>query len=219
MKTWLKYRQYSKIGQWHIHTSFTDGFNTIDEYCKTAINKNIPLIAFTEHVRKQLTYCFDDFLNAIDEAKSNYKSKLIILSGFEAKVLPTGKLDILEQYIKSVDYPTFAYHQFPNNFELYLKTLIQVIYEYPELETWLHPSLFLLKNQINISISEIANLLHLMKQKNIAIEINSSYQLPTQNWKPIMKSLNTHFVRGDNIHSIDELIKFEENTAFINGFD
>jgi DNA polymerase (family 10)/putative hydrolase len=85
MKTWKKYVDYLLEGEWHIHTNYTDGKNTVFEYCEKAVEIGIPLLAFTEHVRKELTYDFNQFLNEIEEAREEFD--LIILSGCEAKVL------------------------------------------------------------------------------------------------------------------------------------
>ena len=47
MKTWKKYIDYLLVGEWHIHTSYTDGKNSVFEYCEKAIEVDIPLLALT----------------------------------------------------------------------------------------------------------------------------------------------------------------------------
>lgn len=66
MKTWQRYPEFLIKGEWHVHTCYTDGQNTIDECCQKAVEIGIPLIAFTEHVRKNLNYDFHNFLNDIE---------------------------------------------------------------------------------------------------------------------------------------------------------
>ena len=60
-KNWIKYDEYLLTVDWHIHTNWTDGENTVFEYCERAVQEGIPLIAFIEHVRKKLNYDFRRF--------------------------------------------------------------------------------------------------------------------------------------------------------------
>ena len=71
---------------------------------------NVPLLAFTEHVRKNLDYDFNDLLDDIEKAREEFD--LIILSGVEAKVLADGDLDVEDWILKEVDYSIFAFHSF-----------------------------------------------------------------------------------------------------------
>ena len=68
-----------------MHTNYTDGKNTVFEYCKQAEKNGLELIAFTEHVRKKLDYNFDEFLADVYAAKDKFD--LEILAGCEVKVL------------------------------------------------------------------------------------------------------------------------------------
>ena len=89
----MKYANYLYTGQWHIHTNYTDGDNSVDNYCRQAIASKIPLVVFSEHVRRNLNYDFHSWLSEIKQARRKYTG-LIILSGCEVKVLETGELDV-----------------------------------------------------------------------------------------------------------------------------
>ena len=71
MKRWEKYKEFLSLGDWHVHTSYTDGKNTVYELCRRARENRLRLIAFTEHVRRTLTYRFEDLVKAgvIDPTK------------------------------------------------------------------------------------------------------------------------------------------------------
>ena len=60
-------------GEWHIHTDYTDGKNSVFEYCKVAERLGIPLLAFTEHVRKKMDYDFDQFVEDVQNLYSIYE--------------------------------------------------------------------------------------------------------------------------------------------------
>jgi len=198
VKVWKKYEEYLMKGEWHVHTNYTDGRNSVDELCKKAQNIGIPLIAFTEHVRKDLKYDFSSFLNDIDRAKEEYE--LILLSGCEAKVLPNGELDVNPDILKEVEYPIFAFHAFPKSLDIYLDSLKQVL-KNKYVCTWAHPGAFLKKEGLELPEKELKTIFTLMNKKDILLEINKKYEVPKKKWKEIANEHNVQFVRGNDIHS------------------
>lgn len=145
-KNWMGYEKYLQSGEWHVHTDYVDGENSVDEYCKRAVELRIPLIVFTEHVRRVLTYNYQDLVEEIMRARENYP-ELIILTGCEAKVLENGSLDDEE---------------------------VEVIFE-------------------------------IASQKNVLIELNEKYSLPSMGWVEIGKKKGVKFVRGSDVHRVEEL--------------
>ncbi|MDD4249164.1 MAG: PHP domain-containing protein, partial [Methanosarcina sp.] len=185
-----------------IHTNYTDGENSVAELCERAQNIGIPLIAFTEHVRKNITYDFSGLLNAIDSAKEQYD--LIILSGCEAKVLPDGDLDVDPEILKEVDYPIFAYHSFPKDIDIYVKSLKHVL-KNMDVCTWAHPGAFLKRYELNLPEKELETIFALMNKYDILLETNIKYNLPEKKWEEIASEYNVQFVRGSDIHNIERL--------------
>ena len=202
-----KYQNYYFTGEWHIHTNYTDGENSIFEYCEIAIKKNIPLLAFTEHVRYNLSYDFEAFLRDIEKAKQLYPD-LIILSGCEAKVLPGGKLDCKREVLAKCDYKLFSFHSFPKDLKLYFNSLKKVLLNYP-INTWAHPSNFLNKTGMSLKKKELIEVFKLMKDFNILLEINYKYNLPQEEWIYLFNKLVGYdkVVYGGDIHSSEDLLK------------
>ncbi|MBA7551972.1 phosphatase YcdX [subsurface metagenome] len=206
MKIWRKYQDYLFNGEWHIHTNFTDGTGSIAEYSEKAVELGIPLLAFTEHVRKELNYDFRQFLNEINIARRNFPS-LIILSGCEAKVLPDGKLNCPSHILEKVDYKLFAFHSFPVNIEKYILSIKNVINNY-DIDTWAHPGLFLKKNpNLTMPENELNNIFKIMSLNKISLEINLKYNLPQIDWIKKYKSISQDglLIFGGDIHSIEDL--------------
>jgi len=203
MKTWMKYREYLLAGEWHVHTSYTDGKNSVFEMCARAKELGLPLIAFTEHVRKNLSYDFNEFLSDIERGREEFP-ELIILSGFEAKVLPDCTLDVEKSLFREVDYPIFAFHSFPDDKELYLECLKTVI-KHPSINTWAHPGLFIKKMGFNINQRELEEIFTLLKSHSVLLEINKKYQLPPEKWIDLAFKHGVNFVRGSDVHSINSL--------------
>lgn len=206
MKIWQVFQQYLSTGQWHIHTNFTDGKNSVFEYAESAVSLNVPLLAFTEHVRTELDYSFDQLLYEIDKARKAFP-QLIILSGFEAKVLPDGTLDCRPEILGKVDYRLFAFHSFPSEVETYLYALHKVLYEAP-VDAWAHPGLFFEKHtDLHLDDDELKRIFQLLEQREILLENNFKYKLPNKKWimKYIETTKNNLLISGGDIHSVAEL--------------
>jgi len=206
MKTWEKYKKYLLTGEWHIHTNYTDGKNSVFEICETAEKLKIPLVAFTEHVRKKLEYDFDSFLRDIEEAKEKY-SNIIILSGCEAKVLSNGSLNVDKEILQKVDYPTFAFHSLPYEDAESCKEILKKIIKNKHINTWVHPATFL--NKIHLKKEEIEEIFMLLKKYKVLFELNRKYKLSNK-YVSFLKKYSSLLVRGNDIHSISDMLKYDK---------
>lgn len=203
MKNWMNYIDYLSSAEWHIHTKYSDGKNDIMDYCQKAVEIHLPLVAFTEHVRRSLSYDFSQFLQDIKEAREKFD--IVILSGCEAKVMPNGELDVDEQVLKAVDYPIFSFHSFPDDLELYIKCLKSVL-KNPYVNTWAHPGT-LSSKKIDLPESELAEIFSLMKDREVLLEMNRKYGLPKERWVMMAKRYGVKAVKGSDVHRIEDLIR------------
>jgi len=201
MKTWKKYIDYLLVGEWHIHTSYTDGNNSVFEYCEKAIEVGIPLLTFTEHVRKNLNYDFNSFLNEVEKAREEFD--LIILSGCEAKVLPNGELDVEEWILREVDYPIFAFHSFPEDIDIYIESLNSVLRN-RYVNAWAHPGAFLSRNGLELPERDLIYIFKLMGKQDVLLEMNRKYSVPSEKWISVARNYTVRLVNGNDIHSIEE---------------
>ncbi len=202
MKTWHRYEHHTLSGEWHIHTTYTDGGNSVAEYCEVASDYGIPLLAFTEHVSIELTYDFNEFLEEIDSARSQYD--LIILSGCEAKVLPDGSLNVSDSVIGEVDYPIFSFHSFPGDLALFLESLERVFQD-RRVNTWAHPGRLPVRQNLEIDSEALQAIMKQMKHNNILLEVNRRYGLPKNEWVEEAKRIGLNLFRGSDVHSIEGL--------------
>lgn len=200
MKTWMKFENYLITGEWHVHTTYTDGANTVMELVAAAERLKIPLIAFTEHVRYEITYDFTDFLAEIEKAKEEFPD-VIVLSGIEAKVFPDGSLDVEREILNAVDYPIFAFHSFDGSAEDFLHSLMKVI-QNEKVNAWAHPMPYSTETP---SESELREILELMKENNVLLEINSKYRTPPKSWVDLANKIGVKTVRGSDVHRISDL--------------
>lgn len=206
MKVLQKYKDYLFEGEWHIHTNFTDGENSILEYTEKAIELGIPLLAFTEHVRKKLDYDFGQFLNEVNIARKKYPN-LVILAGCESKVLEDGTLDCREDIFEKVDYRIFAFHSFPESLDKYLIALENVLINY-DVDAWAHPGLFFKKhNKVLLSGEKLSRLFRMMAKAQILLEVNLKYKLPDIIWltEYTREAIHPPVVFGGDVHNITDL--------------
>lgn len=205
-REWEKHKKFLMTGHWHVHTTLTDGDSTVMEYSRKAADLHIPLIVFTEHVRKELTYDYNELLDQINIARKAFP-ELIILSGCEAKVLPDGSLDCPQWILDKANYKLFAFHSFPPEVEIYFNALCKVI-QLGQCDAWAHPGLFFKENPtIFLTDEKLKTVFKHIEQNNILIEKNTKYNLPPQRWLETIKGMNANiqFVHGGDIHNIEML--------------
>lgn len=200
-KNWMKYEPYLLSGEWHVHTSYTDGENSVNEYCEKAIESGIPLIVFSEHVRRSLDYDFYALLKEIKLAQRKYP-ELIILPGCETKVLDTGELDVSDEILGQCEIVLMAFHSFPVDVSQYYDAL-RIALANPKVDVWAHPGYFLAKNGLTVGKSQIEEISSIACQHNVLIELNTRYNMPPKEWLDILSS-KAKFVKGNDIHSLSD---------------
>ena len=208
MKKWQKYVQYLSRGDWHVHTNYTDGKSTIFEYCEQAEKNGLELIAFTEHVRRNLDYNFDDFVAEVYSAKDKFD--LEILAGCEAKVLDSeGTLDVSEEVLKECEVVLGAFHRFESiEKKAYLIALKNMLSN-PDIDIWAHPTLFAKKNKFTLSTKDIRDISTLSLKYSVLIEKNMKYNVPDKVFQEIASKAGCKFVNGSDAHQVSELLKLE----------
>lgn len=198
-----------EYGDCHVHTSYTDGKNSVFEYCQKAKENNLKSILFSEHVRKEISYDYADFLLEINKAKYSFQD-LNILSGCEAKVLNlNGDLDVSESVLNSCDFVTGVFHSFKyRNKECYLKALKATLTN-SIVNIWGHPTFFAQKNGIRLDNSDLEKIISLCIDNDIFIELNLKYNLPNQDFLEIAVSNDARFVIGSDAHNINDLLNYQ----------
>jgi putative hydrolase len=207
MKKWRKFGNYLHKGDWHVHTNYTDGKNTILDYCRQAVKNGLELIAFTEHISQTPTYDFDKFISDVCLAKEKFD--LTILYGCEAKVLNLdGKLNASEDILKRCELVLGVFHSFPyDDKQNYLEALKNML-KNPYLDVWAHPTLFS-RTRFKFTDDEIYEVVECCKKNNVLIERNVRYNLPDQRFMDVVKKI-WKFTIGSDAHNISELLKKEE---------
>lgn len=99
----------------HLHTTWTDGKNSIGEVIKQAEKNGLWKIGITDHIRRSSDY-YSDYLKEIEESKK--RSNIEIYCGFEAKIMNfSGKLDIPLEAVQKADFIIGSVHRLPSGDE------------------------------------------------------------------------------------------------------
>jgi DNA polymerase (family 10)/putative hydrolase len=203
MKRWQAYSTDLLAGDWQVHTTWSDGKNSIVDYCMEARRQGLRLIAFTEHVRRELRYDFWAYVQAVEEARRLFPD-LTLLAGCEAKVLnPQGELDAPADVLEQCDLVLGAFHSFTSP-ELYLEALEAMLCN-PWVDSWAHPTLYARKHGIVLSPQEEERLVRLCLDKRVLIEFNGKYNLPGSSLREKVQALGASYVYGSDAHCVTEL--------------
>ncbi len=103
-------------GDLHLHSNWSDGASTIEDYVKRAIELGYKYIAITDHskslrVANGLTE--EDLLRRnyeIDKLNQKYGRKIRILKGTEVDILPDGSLDYPDEILSQLDFVVASIH-------------------------------------------------------------------------------------------------------------
>ncbi len=101
----------------HLHSTWTDGKNTVPEIIENAKKNGLHSIAITDHIRKESTY-FDDYKKEVDYLNSQEEFNVYV--GFEAKVADfSGTIDVKPEVVKEADIAIVSVHRYPLGNKLY----------------------------------------------------------------------------------------------------
>ncbi len=190
----------------HLHTNYTDGLNSIEDYFCYASKSKVKTIIFTEHVRKNIKYSFDDFYNEIKRVENKFKSINAVV-GVESKIFPDGSIDIPDSILPKIDLLCFACHSFPDDINLYAKAFEKVFADArwkSLIRVWVHPGRFI--QRIGLSTQNIdifRSLLNTAVDEGVFIENNLKQVISLKN---IIGSIPSECqIVGHDAHSISEL--------------
>lgn len=206
MKRWESLRQHIKTGEWHVHTNYTDGYNTVMEMCAQAQQNKLTLIAITEHVRKETMYEWESLKKEVEEARKRFPSMRILL-GCEAKVLGTdGGLDIQESLKNGCDLLVGVFHGFPTNDKPSLLQAARSMLKDPLLDVFGHPMTLLNRSNPPLTEGEILSLMDDCRKNGVLVEISSRYPSSPELTAAIEKS-GALTVPGSDAHRTSEIRK------------
>jgi len=163
----------------HLHTNYTDGKASVEDYFSVAKRLKVSKLIFLEHIRKDPLYDVDAFVREVRVMSEREEVEAAV--GFEAKILSSGELDIDSEHLALADVIGIAEHGFPNDEVLFLEAWQAVIAQMRTVsipKVWVHPGLFFRKNRLLKECWELYfEMLQQVREEGIFIEYNHRYQL------------------------------------------
>jgi histidinol phosphatase-like PHP family hydrolase len=203
MKKWQKYSKYLETGDWHCHTKYTDGRNTVLEMCRQARKNGLKLLAFTDHVRKKLPYNFDDLVKDVEIA-SKKRPGLKIIVGCETKVLDEeGNLDVSQDVLDKCEIVLATFHSFPNSDKKELESALKSMLKRPEVDIWTHPITFFQK--CPMCEREVNEIIRMCSKHNVLIEDNIKPRYRSPRLIEMCRKMGARTVIGSDAHGIEDL--------------
>ena len=190
----------------HLHTNYTDGLNSIEDYFRYASKNKFETIVFTEHVRRKISYNFDDYLSEIRRIETKFENVNTIV-GVESKIFPDGSIDIPESILPMIDLLCFACHSFPDDITLYEEAFKEVFVDAKWksfIRVWVHPGRYLQRIGLTKHNTDIFHgLLNTAVDEGVFIENNLKQVVLLRN---IIESIPSEsLVVGHDAHSVSEL--------------
>ena len=178
-------------GDIQMHSTFSDGVNSIEEMAQKGIELGYKYIGISDHFGKLKIAGaideseFDEYLEAVREADSKVKA-IKILAGGEVEIDADGNLEFAEEKLKKLDFVVAAIH-FKTGMEsdLMTKRIIKAVQN--PLTTFLaHPTNRLIGQRPGYEF-DYNQVFKEAKENNVALEINS---------QPLRLDLNDSHVKA-----------------------
>ena len=198
------------LEDYHVHSNYND-HSALDLTVKNALDRaaeiGLKTLAFTEHVRRSSSWV-PRYIQEIQNLRESSETNVII--GFEAKILPDGSIDCLEEY-SGTHLIIASFHNAYSDKKKWMNALIKAI-ENPHVNIIGHlapePSFELDGREIDFIASRIVS-------HEKIVEINAKYHRPPKDWILTFRNKGVRFHLGSDAHSVSEIGRFEKVSDLI----
>ena len=203
-------------GDYHTHTTFSDGKGSVMENALAAKEKGLEELAVTDHGFHILTMGYKKYLRAKEECRAAEEATGVkVIAGVEADLIsPDGDVDIREDHVTPIDYIIMGFHKFafPKNlstfFKMYLVTyfngliptsarakarntraMIAAIHRYP-IKVIAH-----LNHSLKVNVGEVAAA---CAERGVLVELNAKHLGALKgHWQELKESGAAFIVNSD----------------------
>ncbi|WP_430784916.1 DNA polymerase/3'-5' exonuclease PolX [Virgibacillus flavescens] len=165
-------------GDLHMHTTWSDGAQSLEEMVNQAREIGYDYIAITDHSK------FLRVANGLDETKLRKQRSEIerindkyddihVFAGVEMDILPDGSLDFDNEFLKEMDFVIGAIHSSFNQSEEKIMNRLETAMENPYVTFIAHPSGRLIGRRSGYAVN-LEKLIQRAKETGTALEINAN---------------------------------------------
>lgn len=205
---------------YHMHTNWTDGKNSVKDMVKAANEKGLRNVAITEHVRLDSPW-IEKYIDDVNSAREHSDTNVIL--GFETKVLDMeGNLDIPQCAIDNAELIICSLHRIPGIHpmegeitisrldpvktpQIYMDALMEICGN-DEVDIIGHPFDLLYKHKVPLpSEAEMHVLAKYISATGKAVEMNTRYKVPPPNFVNICMLYGVKFSVGSDAHDVSRV--------------
>ncbi len=199
-------------GDLHLHTTWSEGSQSIKEMAQACIKKGYSYCAITDHsaglgITQGIKESdVDAYIKEIQKLNSQFADNFKILSGVEANIMADGNLDLSDKTLQKFDYVIASIHSgFKQNKEIITKRLLKAINN-PNVDCIGHPSGRLIEQRAPLDL-DWPKVFEAAAKTNTIMEINSQPDRLDLNDSLILmaKKYKVKFVISTDSHHVDQL--------------
>ncbi|MEO5376836.1 MAG: PHP domain-containing protein [Magnetococcus sp. DMHC-6] len=207
--------------EYHLHTTFADGRDSVDDMAWYAWQKGVKRLIYTEHTEPELVRhpdWFRKYVEQIEHVQAQFKDRMSIAIGLEVPIIDyNGGLQITPEMLARVEFILGAVHAYPGYgwndidldpnraIELEYKGLLSLI-ENPLIDAIAHPGgVCTAYNARPFPMELFEDIVQKATANGIAIELNPAYQKPITPYLEICRRHNALISLGSNAHRSEAL--------------
>ncbi len=203
-------------GDLHMHTTWSDGAQSVEEMVKKAIERGYDYIAITDHSK------FLKVANGLNETRLRKQREEIerlrtvypeihIFAGVEMDILPDGSLDFDNDFLKEMDYAIGAIHSSFNQSEEKIMERLTTALENPYVSIIAHPTGRIIGRREGYK-ANVEKLIEKAKATNTVLELNANpnrFDL-SANWIEKVQAAGVKIAINTDAHNYKSLSFMEE---------
>ncbi|WP_102026833.1 DNA polymerase/3'-5' exonuclease PolX [Salirhabdus sp. Marseille-P4669] len=179
-------------GDLHMHTTWSDGAQSLEEMVHKAREKGYEFIAITDHSK------YLRVANGLDETRLRKQREEIdrmnekyedihIFAGVEMDILPDGTLDFSNDFLKEMDFVIASIHSSFNQPKEKIMSRLRTAMESPFVNLIAHPTGRLIGKRSGYEV-DYEQLISWAKETNTALELNANPNRLDLSWKWLMEA-------------------------------
>lgn len=207
----------------HIHTLFSDGANSVIEVVEQSVILGLTQIVFTEHTENYFhendSLWYLRYFDEIEKMRDRWCDRIEIYAGLEVPVADyKGNLDLSDKILKRAEFILGTVHRYPElekNIkvqgsdpdylnELEYKALLGLAGN-KSIDSIAHMGGTCGKYGTKLSKNQIRTIVRKAKKNNIAVEINSRYHSPLEEYLAICIQENALVTIGSDSHCLETI--------------
>jgi len=206
-------------GIFHVHTSYSDGTNSIKELAEEVRRHGYQYIGISDHSRSAYYargLSIDDVKRQHEEidALNKLYEDFHIFKGIESDILPDGSLDYPDKLLERFDFVIISVHsQFRMNREDMTKRILKAM-DHPAATILGHPTgrLLLSRDAYDVDMERI---LEKAAEKEMVLEINADPHRLDLDWRWIIKAkgMGIRLMINPDAHNLDTILCIEYGLA------